>query len=213
MPARVGVEAREPGDVCRAEQAGLLRAGQDLRVAGDGADRPGRQGVAHLREVPVGDGLDPRHPQTGLGLQRLDGPRGAAAARHHVFDDDGSCARDWLALHERAAGPACLGTHVGERKVEALSDGLRPRNSGVGDGDNVVGTGERRAGRVGERVVDEAAEVRECVEAAALQPQGARGRRASSAHSRLGNCCGAGHGRTSRACGAGTAAGRHGSPG
>lgn len=172
MPARVGVEAQELGGVRLAEHARLPRAGQDLRVAGDRADRPGGQQVAHPREVPVGDGLDARHPQAGLGQQRPDGPRGAGAARHHVLDDDGLATRARLALGERAAGLAGLGAHVGEREVEPLGHGLRPRDARVRHRHDVVGAGKRRAGGVGERVIDEAAQGRDRVEAAAVAAAG-----------------------------------------
>jgi len=72
VPARVSVEAQELAGVRPAEQSGLPRAIQDLGIAGDRADRPRGQQLAHLREVPVDHGLDPRHPQAGLGQQRPD---------------------------------------------------------------------------------------------------------------------------------------------
>jgi len=174
VPTRVGVEAHELADVRLAEHPRLLGAGQHLGIAGDRADRPGSQQAAHLREVPVGDGQDARYPQAGLREERLDDPCGAAAARHHVFDDDGPRSRARRALGERAAGFSRFRPHVGERKVEPLGDRLRPRDPGVGYADDVVGPGDRRAGGVGERVVDEAAEGRERVEAAAVATAGSQ---------------------------------------
>jgi hypothetical protein len=142
VPAGIGVETQELADVGRADQPCLVGTGQDLGVAGDRADRPGSQRGPHLREVPVGDGLDARYPQSGLGEQRMDGPCGAGAARDHVLDDDGSGPTARFAVDQRTTGRACLGAYVGQRQVKPFGEGFRPRDPGQGHGDDVVSVGE-----------------------------------------------------------------------
>jgi hypothetical protein len=117
MPSRIGVESHKLADIGRPDYPCLLRAGQDLRVASDGANCPRGQHGPHLREVPVCDGLDTRYPHPGLGEQRPGGPRGAVTARDHVLDDHGPGSVAWRALDERAADSTCLGAHVGQRKL------------------------------------------------------------------------------------------------
>jgi hypothetical protein len=142
VPSGIGIETQELADVGRADEPCLVGTGQDLRVTSDRADRPGGKRGPHLREVPVGDGLDARYPHSGLGEQCLDGPCGAAAARDHVLDDDGPGATAGFALDERTTGRACLGAHVSQRQVEPFGEGFRPRDPGQGHGHDVVGVGE-----------------------------------------------------------------------
>jgi hypothetical protein len=163
--AGVGVEGLELAQAGLVDQPRRPGVGQDLRVAGQRADRPAGQRGPHLGKVPVRDRRDPGHPQVAFCPHRRDRPPGAFTARDHILHDDGARVSGGRAFHQAGAGYARLGAYVGQGKAEPFGQGLGPGDPGGGDADDVADVVERR---VGQRVVDQPAVGRERVEAAAV---------------------------------------------